>query len=121
MDLPGGRYFFLGVDREQPLPADVVRRTRVVTGFVLIALYAQEVSSRAMLNAAQGEQDEVMLTPREVEVLSWTAFGKTAWEVGMVLGISERTTAIHANRASHKLGRVSKHQAAIRALHCGLI
>jgi hypothetical protein len=39
----------------------------------------------------------------------------------MLLGISERTAAIHANHAAHKLGCVSKHQAALKALRQGLI
>jgi DNA-binding CsgD family transcriptional regulator len=39
----------------------------------------------------------------------------------MLLGISERTAAIHANRATHKLGCVSKHQAALKAMQSGLI
>ena len=121
MHLPGGRHFFMGVDRAQPLPASGVSRKHVLSEFVLIALYAQEVSWRAMLNLADGKKADVKLTPREAEVLRWTAVGKTAWEVGMVLGISERTAAIHANRATHKLGCANKHQASLRALHCGLI
>jgi hypothetical protein len=39
----------------------------------------------------------------------------------MLLGISGRTAAIHANHAAHKLGCVSKHQAALKALRQGLI
>ena len=35
--------------------------------------------------------------------------GKTAWEVGAILGISERTAVLHVNNAMHKLGCTSKH------------
>ena len=47
--------------------------------------------------------------------------GKTAWEVGAVLGISERTAVLHVNNAMHKLGCVNKHQAVLKALRMGLI
>jgi DNA-binding CsgD family transcriptional regulator len=61
------------------------------------------------------------LTPRELEVLRWTMDGKTAWEVGAILGISERTAVLHVNNAMHKLGCVNKHQAVLKALRLGLI
>jgi DNA-binding CsgD family transcriptional regulator len=61
------------------------------------------------------------LTPREVESLRWTMDGKTAWEVGNILGISERTAVLHVNNAMHKLGCVNKHQAVLKALRLGLI
>ncbi len=47
--------------------------------------------------------------------------GKTAWEVGNVLGISERTAALHINNATHKLGCINKHQAVLKALRLGLL
>ena len=61
------------------------------------------------------------LTPRELESLRWTMEGKTAWEVGSVLGISESTAVLHVNNAMHKLGCVNKHQAVLKALRLGLI
>jgi DNA-binding CsgD family transcriptional regulator len=53
--------------------------------------------------------------------LQWTMEGKTAWEVGTLLGISERTAVLHVNNAMHKLGAVSKHQAVLKALRLGLL
>jgi DNA-binding CsgD family transcriptional regulator len=47
--------------------------------------------------------------------------GKTAWEVGQILGISERTAVLHVNNAMHKLDSVNKHQAVLKALRLGLI
>jgi LuxR family transcriptional regulator/LuxR family quorum sensing-dependent transcriptional regulator len=61
------------------------------------------------------------LTPREIESLRWTMDGKTAWEVGNILSISERTAVLHINNAMHKLGCVNKHQAVLKALRLGLI
>ena len=61
------------------------------------------------------------LTPREVEILRWTMDGKTAWEVGELLGISERTAVLHLNNGMHKLDCTNKHQAVLKALRLGLI
>ena len=65
--------------------------------------------------------DGPSLTPRELEALRWTMDGKTAWEVGSILGITERTAVLHLNNAMRKLGSVNKHQAVLKALRLGLI
>ena len=75
---------------------------------------------RILLPPAQ-QPERPALTPRELEALRWTVEGKTAWEVGSVLGISERTAVWHVNNAMHKLGCATKHQAALKALRLGLI
>jgi DNA-binding CsgD family transcriptional regulator len=70
---------------------------------------------------AEMQPERPALTPRELECLRWTMAGKTAWEVGAVLGISERTAVLHINNAMHKLACVNKHQAVLKALRLGLI
>lgn len=47
--------------------------------------------------------------------------GKTAWEVGQILAISEQTAARHLNRAVRKLDCANKHHAVVKALRLGLI
>ena len=61
------------------------------------------------------------LTARETECLRWTAEGKTAWEVGRILQISERTANWHLQAASHKLGCANKIQAVVKAIRIGLL
>jgi DNA-binding CsgD family transcriptional regulator len=121
MHLPAGCHFFLGLDRDQALPRDPARRTRLIAEVALLTLYAQAAASRALTPIGGQPIDPIAPTPRELEVLRWTLAGKTAWEVGSILNISERTAAIHANRATHKLGCVSKHQAAIKAFQLGML
>jgi len=121
MHLPGGRHFFLGVDRDCALPQDPVEQGRRVADFVLFTAYAQVGESRAVVTPEQARTGYSSPIARELEVLRWTSAGKTAREVGMLLSISERTAAIHANRATHKLGCVGKHQAALKAIQLGLI
>jgi DNA-binding CsgD family transcriptional regulator len=120
LHLPEGKHFLLGVDRDQPLTSNVGELQRLVADLQLFAVHAQDAAMRVLLPpAAQPERPS--LTPREIEALSWTMEGKTAWEVGQILGISERTAVLHVNNAMHKLGCVNKHQAVLKALRLGLI
>ncbi|MFM8900272.1 MAG: LuxR family transcriptional regulator [Burkholderiales bacterium] len=123
LHLAGGHHFFLGVDSDGPLTRDNERLTRVVADLQLFTVYAQEAASR-VIEIPRRESPEPPLRPltaREVDALRWTFEGKTAWEVGKILGITERTAVFHVNNAMHKLGCISKHQAAIRADRLGLL
>ena len=120
LHLPGGKHFLLGVDRDRPLPTDPNELQRVVADLQLFAVHAQEAAMRLLVPAAL-QPERPALTPRELEALRWTMDGKTAWEVGAVLGISERTAVLHINNAMHKLNCVNKHQAVLKALRLGLI
>ena len=120
LHMPEGRHFILGVERDRPVPIDSGELTRVVADLQLFAVHAQDAALRILV---PGPTDPSLpaLTPRELEALRWTMEGKTAWEVGSVLGITERTAALHVNNATHKLGCVNKHQAVLKALRLGLI
>jgi len=120
LHMPEGRHFVLGVDRDQALPADATELQRVVADLQLFAVHAQDAAQRILLPQAS-QPERPALTPRELEALRWTMEGKTAWEVGAILGISERTAVLHVNNAMHKLGCVTKHQAVLKALRLGLI
>jgi LuxR family transcriptional regulator, quorum-sensing system regulator BjaR1 len=61
------------------------------------------------------------LTTREKEVLVWAAKGKTAWEVGEILHISQRTVDAHLQATASKLGTLNKTQTVAVALREKLI
>ena len=61
------------------------------------------------------------LTARERECLQWTADGKTAWEIGRILSIAERTVVFHINNVVQKLGAANKMQAIVRAVALKLV
>ena len=63
----------------------------------------------------------VKLGAREMEVLVWAARGKTAWETGEILRISERTVNFHLRGAIEKLSAANKRQAVVRAIMLGAI
>ena len=58
---------------------------------------------------------------RELECLRWTAIGKTKWEIGEILGISERTVKFHLDQARHKLNCVNVRHAVSKAIAIGIV
>ena len=61
------------------------------------------------------------LTSREVEVLSWVARGKSAWEIGEILDIAKRTVDEHAQTAVRKIGAVNRTHAVAIAVRDSII
>jgi LuxR family quorum-sensing system transcriptional regulator SolR len=77
-----------------------------------------KMATEGMLRlAANGRPPEppVRLTAREIEVLRWTADGKTSHEVGQIMAISERTVNFHINNSLVKLGVNNKTSGVIKA------
>ncbi len=66
-------------------------------------------------------ESNAVLTTREREVLCWTGEGKTAYEIGQILRISERTVNFHVNNVLLKLAATNKVQAVVKAIATGLI
>jgi DNA-binding CsgD family transcriptional regulator len=69
-----------------------------------------------IVEATDAPGREHSLTVRELEVLTWVARGKSAWEIGEILGIAKRTVDEHARTAAQKLGAVNRTQAVALAL-----
>jgi DNA-binding CsgD family transcriptional regulator len=120
LHLPEGRHFTIGVERDQGLPSDRGELTRVVADLQLFAVHAQDAALRVLVSE-ENQPERPALTPREMEVLRWTMDGKTAWETGALLKITERTVVQHLQNAMQKLRCSSKHQAVLKALRLGLI
>ena len=59
------------------------------------------------------------LTAREVEVLQWTAEGKTSAEIAVIMGLSEHTVNHYATLATQKLGCANRTQAVVYAMRLG--
>lgn len=78
----------------------------------LMAMYFHAHARRKL--APHRAVDGVVLSPREFECLEWAAQGKSAWEIGRILGISRRTAAFHLENAKAKLGVRSTCQAVAR-------
>ncbi len=61
------------------------------------------------------------LSPREAEVLTWTAEGKTCFEISLMLNIAEETVRSHVKNACQRLDAANKVQAVAVAMTLGLI
>ena len=84
----------------------------------LVGIFAM---GRAFQLQARPRHAHERLSEREIEVLRWTAVGKTAWDVSAILGIAESTVKEHLARASGKLGTTNKVHTIAEAIRCGLI
>ena len=114
------KHVVVSLEREKALSDTPQHLTHKMAAFQLFSTCAIDACV-TVLTGETGPELECSLTKRELETLQWTFAGKTAWEVGEILGISQRTAALHVNNASHKLGSVNKHQAALKALRLGWI
>jgi DNA-binding CsgD family transcriptional regulator len=61
------------------------------------------------------------LSDREKVCLRWAALGKSSWEIGRILSISENTVIFHIKNAMKKLGTSNRILAAVKAVQLGLI
>ncbi|PIE12196.1 MAG: LuxR family transcriptional regulator [Rhodobacterales bacterium] len=60
------------------------------------------------------------LSSREIEIIKWTALGKSQQDIGDILSISHRTVEVHLRSAREKLGALTTAQAIGRAVGLGL-
>ncbi|MBD3785912.1 MAG: autoinducer binding domain-containing protein [Sphingomonadales bacterium] len=61
------------------------------------------------------------LSKRELEILQWTAAGKTQHDIGEILSISHRTVEVHLKSSREKLYALTTAQAVARAIALRLI
>jgi DNA-binding CsgD family transcriptional regulator len=71
-------------------------------------------------STGQGKQT-IELSDRERDCLRWTAEGKSSWDIGRILNISDNTVNFHIKKAMRKLGTTSRTVAVIKAIRFNLI
>ncbi|NJO62379.1 MAG: hypothetical protein HC836_30390 [Richelia sp. RM2_1_2] len=64
---------------------------------------------------------ELIITKREKEILAWSAQGKSAWDISIILGISENTVNFHLKNIIKKLDVTNKVAAVVKAIRLGFI
>jgi LuxR family quorum sensing-dependent transcriptional regulator len=79
-----------------------------------ISLFAH--SKLAWLLKQKNADDSRGLTDGEREVLRWTAAGKSAWEISVILDIAEATVVWRLKQAAAKLHAVNTVQAVVNAM-----
>ncbi len=71
--------------------------------------------------APKVEEEAPVLTVRELDCLRWIAAGKTTWEIGRILSISEAGVNFHICNLRTKFGVNRRSDVVIKAIRLGLI
>jgi LuxR family transcriptional regulator, quorum-sensing system regulator LasR len=88
----------------------------------LMAIYIHEALRKCIIPSADGLfAATIKLSPREADCLRWLCTGKSAWEVSVILSISETTVRGYLRTAYEKLGVTTQSQAIAKAISLGLI
>jgi LuxR family transcriptional regulator, quorum-sensing system regulator SolR len=106
--------------REKPLDMPELDMAALIGRAHMFASMLHHAVSRIDLPKLLPTQN-INLTARERECLRWSADGKTAWEIGQILNIAERTVVFHVNNVTQKLGASNKTQAIVRAVALRLL
>jgi DNA-binding NarL/FixJ family response regulator len=102
------------------VPEQIIEAIRGVargeTGWV-----SRKVAAKLSQILQRDKEGNTDLTPRELDVLRHVVEGKTNGEIGVSLGISEKTIEKHLDTIFRKLGVVSRVQAAVMAIRENLL
>ena len=83
-----------------------------------VFLYQKLISLRPAATAPVADKS---LSPREIEILSWITEGKSDWQIGQILSISEKTVNYHIENVKRKFGVATRVQAVVGAMRQGML
>jgi len=119
---PGrGRHFMFGAEWDHDRCERVPHYKQLFEDLILFAMHAQASAFELCLPAPSDSGYSKTLTRSELETLRWTMDGKTSWEVGNAMSISERHATLLMHRAMQKLGCGTKYEAVLHAIRLGLV
>lgn len=101
-------------------PAEIRELRELSLKLSWLAQVAHAGMSRTLLKKSMPETAG-KLSQREIEVLRWTAEGKTSGEISVIIGITERTVNFHINNSIAKLHTNNKTSAVVRAVVLGYL
>ncbi len=110
---PGGLSFvasFAGVNLE-PDPRD-----RPMLSWLAAQFYEQYIDVITV-----GDRPIPVLSARERDCLTWVARGKSSWDIGQIIGISENTVNFHLKNTFAKLNVKGRTLGVVKAITLGLI
>ena len=97
---------------------DLDMNSRSKPALHLMAMYAFEQIRHLLAPARRAPR---MLTGRERETLAWASQGKSAWEIGEILNITQQTVEEHLATAGRKLGASNRTHAVSIAIRTRII
>ena len=106
---------------ETPGPAFLKDLNQNLGGLSLLRDVAFDSLHQYVHAAVTPAEDVPVLTARELDVLQWMCAGKTAWEIGRILSISEAGVNFHISNLRGKFGVSRRNDVVIKAIRLGLI
>jgi LuxR family quorum sensing-dependent transcriptional regulator len=85
-----------------------------------LSMFATMLIEQLSVISSADHAAKSVLNDREVEILKWTAEGKTSPEIARLTGLSEHTVNHYATIATKKLGCSNRTQAVVYAIRLGL-
>lgn len=110
---PDGRRYLVRFDGDRPAIMLNELNELVMISMALLDRYS------ALLRAEMNSID--VLSARELEVVRWTAQGKTSVEIGQILALSDHTINAYMMTAMKKLDCVNRTQLVAKAIRLKLI
>ena len=96
-------------------PDKLCTRNRSAVALAAIVTYQKLIS----LPTTAAATAETPLSPREIEVLQWIKLGKSDWQIGQILAISDKTVNYHIENVKRKFGVATRVQAVVSAIQQG--
>jgi DNA-binding CsgD family transcriptional regulator len=86
-------------------------------------IHALTVQYRSRLSELQGDPVTATrsLTFKETECLRWCKEGKTNWEIGEIMSISEKTVEFHLSNTIKKLNVSNRITAVVKGIQLGIV
>lgn len=116
--LPNRAMGFLSVSRRNQKPDPLADDEMELRLQILVDI---SMSSLLRTEDEMVKAPEMKFSRRELEILKWTAEGKTSAEISMILSISENTVNFHQKNMQKKFNAPNKTQIACYAAATGVI
>jgi LuxR family quorum-sensing system transcriptional regulator CciR len=100
-------------ERGEPLPHEALPAAEFVAHAAFAALF--DLLHPGRTAAA------MRFTPRQIDCVSLLAQGKSDWEIGAILGLSENTVTTYLQSARKRIGVARRTQLAVAAVSYGLV
>lgn len=118
---PGGRHFFMGIDRDGDIETTPAVRAEIIERLQIFAEHAREIAFKLFDPDANSFTPKEPLNAVELEVLRWSMDGNTPWEIGEAINMSQEMVSAAIHSSMRKLRCTTKYQAVIRAIKIGLL
>ena len=121
MHFDRGLHFMFGVDSDRDRCEQLTNYKSALTDVLTFAAHAQAAAFELCLPTRPEPANAWELTKSEIEALRWTMDGKTSWEVGQSMSMSEWHVSLLLQRAMRKLDCSSNYEMILRAIKLRLI